>query len=275
MRDPDDSSPRLFKNRGIHLGAIALGLTTLMFPIHSAISQEIENGVVNVTSEDLIQDAESHIGELVTIRNVISKKIGTSGFLLSEDNDSEPIIVINPTGETITPPSDDIPIQVTGKVARLVITDVETEYGIDLEDDLYADYVDRPVIIAESLALAPRPEQIAANPADFYDKVVAVEGDVRQLLSNNTLTIFEEGWVDDVGLLVISVKGDFTVDEDRIDPNERIVVTGVARKMEDIRMLNQEYGLGWDEAKIAEFEARYSPRPVIMADGVYPSALDN
>jgi hypothetical protein len=57
-----------------------------------------------------------------------------------------------------------------------------------------------------------------------------------------------------------------------IQEGEHVVVTGVARQPN--AQLLQQANLGWDSNKINEFLAKYTNRPVIVADHVYPSAVD-
>jgi hypothetical protein len=49
-------------------------------------------------------------------------------------------------------------VQVTGTVRQFNLTEVESETGFDLEDELFTDFGDRPVIVASSVSLAPDAE---------------------------------------------------------------------------------------------------------------------
>ena len=189
--------------------------------------------------------------------------------------DGTGILVINSPGKPVTLPADDTPIQVTGEVVEFVIADVETDYGLNLDDELFVDYETEPAIVAESIALAPTPEQLAEGDAQpFYDQVIAVEGDVGRILSPNTFTLYEEGWIDDMGLLVIGVDRALDAENAALEEGENVAVTG--RLMDfDLAVLEQEYKLGLDQEEAAEFEARYTNRPVIVAEEVFPSAVED
>jgi hypothetical protein len=57
-----------------------------------------------------------------------------------------------------------------------------------------------------------------------------------------------------------------------IEEGENVAVTGIAEQANE--QLLREANLGWDDAQLQEFLARYENRPVIVVDGVYPSAVD-
>ncbi|MBE9127139.1 MULTISPECIES: hypothetical protein [unclassified Coleofasciculus] len=274
MLDQDYISPLWTKRTGACLGAIALSVTTLLLPGCTTDNEEIQEGKTNVTTEDVAENTESVIGQEITVRSLVGEAVGKSGFVMNTEED-KPILVINATGTVFTlPAEEDMPVQATGQVAQFVLADVEKEYGLDLEDELYVDYEEQPAIIAQSLALAPTTEELAAAPTGYFDKVIAVEGDVRKLeATNNALALFEEGWVDDIGVLVVGVEADLKGGSiAAVQEGENITVTGTARQA-DAKLL-KEANLGWDDAKIEEFLSRYTQRPVIVADGIYPSAVD-
>ncbi|MGB7442532.1 MAG: hypothetical protein WA919_15820 [Coleofasciculaceae cyanobacterium] len=268
------STSPLTKKVGVYLGAITLGLTSLLLPACTQVSdnEEIQEGKTNITTEDVAEDTAKLSGKLVTVRSEVGEKVGNSGFIL-ENEEGESILVINSTGATFGLPEGDMPIQATGEVAQLVIADVENKYGLDLEDELYVDYEDKPAIIARSLALAPSPGDIYEAPQGYFDKVIAIEGDVRNIYSPSSLTLFEDGWVDDIGVLVIGIDDNLKAEDSAVQEGERVTITGVARQF-DPKLL-QDSDLGWDEAKIKEFGSRYTNRPLIVAEEIYPSAVDN
>ncbi len=260
------------KRTGVSLGAIALGLTALLLPGCSN-DKEIADGKTNTTAEDVAKvSPDQTIGKEVTVRSQTAQAVGNSGFVMTP-KEGKPILVINATGTPFTVPGTDLPVQATGKVASFVVADIEKEFGLALEDELYADYERKPAIIAQSLALAPTPEDLYKAPTGYFNKTVAVEGDLRKLEATpNAFALFEEGWVDDVGVLVVGVDRNLKDKGGPLQEGENVTVTGVARQFSP--ELVKEAGLGWDAEKIREFESRYTNRPVIVADGVYPSAVD-
>jgi hypothetical protein len=270
------------KNRPL-FSAIALMVALVVLPGCNTVSDEEEIGAnqTNVTTDDLtgdlgtegtgIKDAESLVGQEVTVRSMVQAAVGDTGFTLATDS-GEPILVINATTGTFVTPDQSVPVQVTGKVARFVRTDVETNYNLTLDEIVYGDYEDRPVIIAESLALAPTAEDLAENPDAFDDQVIAVYGDVRNILSDGTFTLFDEGWVDDYGILVVGVDRDLKANDAALQEGEAVVVTGRTQPF-DAETLQKDYNLNLTPEQISEFNERYN-RPVLVAEDIYPSAVD-
>lgn len=261
------------KKTGASLGVMALAVTALLLPGCSG-GEEIQEGRTNTTAGDVAQvsPGDPTIGKEVTIRSETAKAVGKSGFLMTPQQ-GDSILVINATGAPFVLPAGDLPVQATGRVASFVVADVEKEFNLALEDELYTEYERKPALIAKSLALAPKPEDLAKAPAGYFDKNIAVEGDLRKLEDTpNAFALFEEGWVDDIGVLVVGVDRNLKAKGSPLQEGENVTVTGVARQA-DAKLL-REANLGWDDAKINEFVSRYTNRPVIIADGVYPSAVD-
>lgn len=259
-----------------YVGAIALGLTATMLLPAKNTAQEIEDGKTNVTIEKITGNLEDYVGQMVTVRSEVEEELDESGFVLQADEffGGEPFLLLNAGAEPVTRPNDEIAVQGTGTVREFIIADIENEYGIDLDDELYIDYEDRPVVVADSVALAPTTEELAEDPAAFYNQVIAVEGEVGELFSSSTMSLYEDGWIDDIGLIVFGVNRDLDAEDGAVQLGETVVVTGIAQPL-DVNLFKQDPELGWDENKISEFESRYTDRPVIVADDVYPSALDD
>ncbi|MBZ8183111.1 hypothetical protein [Oscillatoria salina] len=276
MLNRNHSEKSLIKKTGMSLGAIALGLTTLVLPACNN-NEEIREGRDNATTEDVSEIGENGsdiVGKEITIRSQVEETVGNTGFVL-QSQAGEEILVINSTGADFRVPAIEVPVQVTGEAVELVVADVENEYGLDLEDELYVDYEQQPAIIAESLALAPTPEDLAEVPNGYFNQEIAVEGQVRELDSPNAFALFEDGWVDDYGVLVIGISRNLKAEDSPIQEGENVTVTGVAREFDGALLEQEAAELGWTDEDIAEFESRYSNRPVIVADSIYPSAIDN
>lgn len=278
-----------WKNRPL-LGAIALGAALVVLPSCNATpsNEEISEGQTNVTTEDLaeadlsegqidavgIDNIENLIGQSVTVRSMIQETVGETGFTLTSSG--EPVLVINATGVPFETPDEtigeSIPVQVTGEVAEFVVADIESQYGLDLDETTLAEYEQQPAIIANSLALAPTPEELATNPEAFTNQVIAIEGDVRDIVSDSTLTLFEEGWIDDYGVLVVGVDSSLKSEGIALQEGETLVVTGTTQPF-DANALQQKYDLGLSPDQLEEFSQGYN-RPVLVAEEIYPSAID-
>ena len=224
----------------------------------------------NVTTEELSDGAEGMIGETVSIRAEVAETIDESSFLLEDDQlfGGEDVLVINASGEPfVLTEGDDTEVQVTGEVQQLVTADFETEYGLDLDPELYAEYEDRPVVVAQSIALSPDPGDITSNPDQYYGKRIAVAGEVEDKLSETTFTLDEEQLFGDDDLLVIS-----QMMTPQTQDGEEVTVTGILRPYVKAEF-DSEYDLDWDLSVQEQIEAEYTEKPVFVAEEVYPSAM--
>lgn len=226
----------------------------------------------NVTAEEVAENTGDHVGEEVTIRSTVEETVDDSAFLLNDDNyfDGEGILVINATGEAfVVPDVGDSEVQVTGTVETFAMTTVAESYGLTLDPDLYQDYETKPVIIAQSIALAPDPGEITADPEKFYNQRIAVEGDVDEIRETGLFTIAEEQLFGGEDLLVYAPD---TAAFRPIEESEAITVTGVLRPF-IVADFERDYDLNWDLSVREEVEAEYDTKPVFVADSVYPSAI--
>jgi hypothetical protein len=140
------------------------------------VTEEVAVADENVQVDDLSDNVEAYLGQTVTVREEAEEIVGDNAFLLDEDElfGGEEVLVINASGEGIyLVEGDDTEVQATGEVRELVIADVEREYGLDLDPEIYADYETRPVIIAQSLALAPDPADLTDDPEQYYNQRIA------------------------------------------------------------------------------------------------------
>lgn len=255
----------------VNVSAIALG-TVLLFAAGCEGFNRAERPAEqeNITTEDItgISEDDPAIGELVTVRSGVSETLDDYGLVLAASGES--ILVINPTDTPFTPPDQEVPIQVTGVLEIFNAAAIEQQYDVTLDPNLYGEYDQQPAIIAENFALAPRPQDLAEAPANYFDETIAIEGDFRSLENTpNAFALFEEGWIDDVGVLVIGTEQ--LVDTENLEEGENIIVTGQTQPADAATL--QAANLGWDDAQIEEFISRYENRPVIQAEEVYPSAV--
>lgn len=229
-----------------------------------------EEASENVTTEELSGGAEDLIGQTVSLRAEVRKTVDDTSFLLEDDQlfGGEDVLVINASGEPfVLTEGDDTDVQVTGEVQQLVTVDFEREYGLDLDPTIYADYEDRPVVVAQSIALSPDPGDLTSNPDQYYNKRIAVAGEVEDKLSPTTFTIDEEQLFGSEDLLVLT-QGITPQTQD----GEKVVVTGVLRPYVKTDF-DTDYDLDWDLSVQKQIEADYTEKPVFVADGVYPSAM--
>ena len=224
----------------------------------------------NVTTEELSKGADGLVGQEVSIRSGVEKKVGDASFLMEDKRlfGGKDILVINASGQPfVLTEGEDTPVQVTGTVQKMVSADLDREYGLKLDPTLYADYEDRPVVVAKSIALSPDPGDITSAPEKYYNQRIAVEGDVGSKLSSNTFTLKEHQLFNNEDLLVVTPGETPNTQE-----NERVVITGVLRPYVKADF-DKDYNLKWDLSVEKQIETEYTEKPVFVADGVYPSAM--
>lgn len=256
---------------GAWKGVFALGLSLSILSACNGQTQSDQASQDNITSDDVtqVEAGDPVVGQLVTIRSGVVETLDNNGFVM-ESNNGDLILIVNPTSTPFTQPQEAVPIQVTGRLEIFSAADSAQQYGIELDPALYSEYDQQPIIIADNFALAPRPQDLWNAPDEYYEEVIAVEGDLRPLEeSENSFALFEEGWASDTGVLIIGVEQ--LVDVADLEAGENIVVTGRAQPLDENLLREAEFG--WDDNQIQEFLSRYENRPVIVAEQVYPSAL--
>lgn len=266
------------KNKGVFMNkfwrfqsALVLALMAFILPACSNDEANVP-GAGNVTTKEVANNAQALAGETVTVRSEPKGKVGPTSFTVGDEKffGSEPIVVINASGEPFTlPADDDIEVQVTGKVRNLVLADVEKEYNLKLDPQYYIEYENKPAIIAQSIALSPDPGDITKNPEKYYNKRLAVTGEVEDIQDANTFTLDEEKLFGATDLLVLNPKPKTAIKDDEV-----VAVTGVLRPFV-LAEFEREYELGWDLKLKQKLEAEYKTKPVFVADSVYPSAISD
>ena len=216
---------------------------------------------LGATTENISSNPENFIGQTVTVRGDVDE-IDTSRdtFLMDDDRflGGDGILVINSTGAPFgIPDADDMRVQVTGEVRQFRRDEIDSEFGFNLDPELYSEYEDRPAIIAESMALSPTADQVSDNPNYFFNRTVAMEGQVDEMLAPNAFSL-------DGDVIVINA------DQAQVIPEDQdIVVTGELRPF-DMAALESEFNLNWSAQTQQLIQSDYSDRLVLVADGIYP-----
>lgn len=269
MKKQNYAAFKFNKKAGAKLGAIALSITALALPGCQWFQSPDQAGTTE-TTQDVVDATPDLIGQQITVRNVVTDTVGNEGFIVESDT-GEPVLVLNATGEPFQLPDPNIPIQTTGIVEEFSAERIRNQYGLTLDQNVFAGYEGQPTIVAQSIALAPNPEDFYATPANVYqDQQVAVEGIVRLLPeTDDAFVLYDEGIANTVGVLVVGIAPE--LQGVPIDEGENVAVTGVAQPASE--QLLRDANFDWDQNQMQEFLSRYTNRPVIVADGVYPSAV--
>ncbi|BAY65671.1 hypothetical protein NIES22_57780 [Calothrix brevissima NIES-22] len=252
--------------------AIVLALSTaLLGACTNNLEREAAVPENNVTTEEVADNTNQLIGKTVTVRSTPIRKLGPSTFTVSDKQffGTEPIIVVNASGRVFNLPTDpNTPIQVTGQVNKFVIADINRNYNLGLDPNLYKEYESQPAIIAQSIALAPKPGEITTNPNLYYGKNLAVTGEVENIRNASSFTLDEDKLFGGQDLLVIRAG----TPQGTVNKGEKVAVTGVLRPFV-VAELERDYNLNWDLTLQKQLEAEYSNKPVLVANEVYPSAI--
>jgi hypothetical protein len=255
--------------------AIALAVMTAAFVPGLPRKAEAQMGMYPdnspvITLENVAGSPEEYYGQTVTIRGDYQESIDENAFKLTRGGflffGGSEVLVVNNTGQPILPPeNENISLQVTGEVQQLRVAELERDFGWDFwNPDEYVEYDQRPVIVAESVALAPDPSQISDNPEQFYGENIAVEGELNEYFTFNTMLLQQDKLIGGGDILVL-----LPPEANRINAGEDIVVTGEVRPfvMADIeRDLDIR---GWTPEMQSLFAEEYGNTPVMLAEDVY------
>lgn len=220
----------------------------------------------NITPENISANLADYLGQTVSVRGEVEEIAGNHAFLLSKDQlfGGERVLVINASGQTIDLiEGEGTDVQVTGEVREFILADIESEYGFDLDNNVFVDYENQPVIVAQSTALSPDPSDISDNPETYYSRRLAIQGNVATLLNANTMTINDRVLFGGEDLLAISPNETITVGE-----GGDVVITGVLRPYV-YADIEQEYNLTWDLDFQEQIQVEYQDKPVFIIDSIY------
>lgn len=105
----------------------------------------------------IFENTESFVGEQVTVSAQVTSTVSPNGFRLSgQDFGGEPLLVVH-GGQASA--SEDAVVRVTGTVREFNLTEVESELGVDLQDETFAGFGGEHVIVANNVEiLQPDPE---------------------------------------------------------------------------------------------------------------------
>lgn len=249
--------------------AILLALTAIFVSAQYSNLQAQETDS-NTTIEDIAEDENTTLGEEVTVRGEVEEVEPGVSFVIEEDDllDEDGVLVINISEQVVPENADDLKLQVTGEMGTLILADVEREYGLDLDPELYVDYESQPVIFATYMVASPELEEVSENPDSYYGQEISLEGEVGEIRNDYAFTLKEDQLIGGDDLLIINATGEPIPEQD-----EAVVVTGMVRPFIKSEF-EQDYDLTWDLDVQEEIEAEYTEKPVLVVDSIYPSAED-
>lgn len=227
-------------------------------------------GLMSVS--EVAREKEDLIGKFVTIRSKNIEQLGPTSFAVRKRKffaiKSKPLIIINASGKVFNLPTNkDTEVQVTGTVRQLDIPKIEKEFDLKLRDKVYEDYKNVTAIVAQHIALAPEVEDIAENPSKYYNRPLALTGEIENIKNSKMFTLDEDDLLGEEDLLVFNPRPAMAVNNE-----QTVAVTGVVRPFR-VAELEKDYKLTWDSGLKKEMELKYKEKPVLIADTVYPSRV--
>ena len=112
---------------------------------------EVAMGYVGPYDPAFYEESETYVGQQVTVSAEVAETLSTGTFVIGGTADTavDPLLIVE---------EQEIPalevgqvVEVTGTVQQgFDVAAAEEEFGIELEDELYADYVEEPYITATS-----------------------------------------------------------------------------------------------------------------------------
>ncbi|MBE9170183.1 hypothetical protein IQ238_22560 [Pleurocapsales cyanobacterium LEGE 06147] len=256
-----------------------ISISILLFSVASILLTEKDNSlqvmaqeiIHNVTVEEINEKAERLLGQTVTVKGAIEEIKSGSAFTIEDERyfSAERILVINRSNESLPElPERDIPIQVTGKIDKLERAQIVRNQDLDLSPDIVAVFQERPVIYADTIVLAPDPDEVTEDPQSYYGRQVAVQGKVEEILGANAFTLAEDKLKEGKNLLVLNL-----VAEPMPAEGEKVLVTGMVRSF-NATELEQDYDLNGERQLPRELETEYSQQVVLIVDSIQPSNFD-
>lgn len=121
---------------------------------------------VNVKVADVTGNTNNYLGKTVTVSGWVERSYGANSFRLDEDSvftggiDNDLLVVgaanVVPAGLKFG--NDDAKVRVTGTVRRVVIAEIERDYGFDLTPEVETEFRDKAVLVANSVQVIGRDE---------------------------------------------------------------------------------------------------------------------
>ena len=121
------------------------------------INEQDRSGFPNLTStSEVTTNTSEFLGKTVTIRSTPVLKLNSTSFTINDQPgiSKESILVVNASGAPFDlPTKGNRKIEITGQVRKLVVSEIERDFDLTLQEEDYAGYINKPAIIAQSIKL--------------------------------------------------------------------------------------------------------------------------
>jgi hypothetical protein len=251
----------------------------------------------DTTVDAILDEPERFVGQVVTVYGELNREYGLRAFTI-EDGDllfDDALLVVTPVPVRALPawrlPAvDERDVRVTGTVRRLDVPGLERTLGIDLDDELFAGWDGRPVVVAtaiDGLTLAGPPlygvppardaagaadasdeltaADLADDPGAYFDRSIRLRGEVTDVLTRRALVLDDRVLV----LTRTAIPAEIRARAGRsgAGPGGAITVHGTARAF-DRAALEQELGIDLG----SQVWHAWRDRTVVVASSLSPAA---
>ncbi len=241
-------------------------------------------GFADITLDEITQDLAAYAGQRVVVSGGINVVLNNRAFTIADNTllDTNEVLVINATDKDLARAVvAEEPVIVMGNVRLFNLAEVEQEVGYDLQDDLFADFEGKPMIVARNVSMfrdAPTASangaiqnasvaDIAGNPEALKDQRVAVQATVESVIGSNAFSLDEdavlEGGIDN-DVLVISANQQNDLINDALGERQVVVVGPV--RMFNITEIENELGYDLDDNLFTDWQGG----PAIVAEAIRP-----
>ncbi|GAB4549469.1 MAG: hypothetical protein Tsb0014_44150 [Pleurocapsa sp.] len=250
----------------LNVKSMAIAIITIATVSACKINPQIEvdrSGLIDVA--EITQNPTAYMGQSVLVRNDAIATVGKRGLILDKDRafSGDTILVITPAAISLESAIETTPeFLVSGKVEQLSLARLQQQSGLNLDPNLYRQYENQPVIIADSVIFSPDPEDLTRSPEAYYGKPLAVKGELEDIKSYGVFELDEEQVFGGEDLVVVQPKPRIKLAEE-----QTAIVYGTLRPFIIVE-LERDYDLEWDLSIRKEIEAEYSQKPVLVADKI-------
>lgn len=220
---------------------------------------------LNVDIEDVSEEPGDIIGQEVTLRGEFLLEVDDASFKLREATlfPDDDVLVINATGNKYSVPLGEATgMWITGVVEPFERETLAKQYKLTLDPALYEEFEGQPVVIANYIALAPDPEEIAENPTVFYGQRVVVDGEIDTVFAPDAFSLQNGQLFDETGLLIVGAVPELASEGP-------VAVSGILQPF-SIADLDAEYDLLWEPDVQETLENDFTGQPVIVMQEIYP-----
>lgn len=247
---------------------------------------------VGVTASDIHSNPEEYYGVSVMVSGEVNEVIGPNAFTIGGEGflGGDELLIITADGVPLPEgldrdadealAEDDI-VQVTGTVSEFVLTDIEEDAGIDLEEVVFEEFDRQPTLVAETVNLTPRLselptgaisiEQINENEDLFDGLEVTVNGETGNVWGPGAFML-RRGAGQDAPVTItaeeqILVVGGSDVVPSNIVEGTPLDVTGVVRLIDEDgeeQAIEEEFGFDIEDGLLDA----WADEPVIIVSAV-------